>query len=243
MSQPDQPDQPNQPTRIDELINTQAGRKYWENADASTNGMLGGIPAFQAFSHISRTDIQGSRAFLARLGIGLKGDRAAVKSVVDAGAGIGRITKDLLSHIAEEVDVIEPISRFTDPLQGTKGVRHIFNVGLEEWQPLQGIEYDLIWTQWCLGHLTDAQIVHYLETCKTVLRPETGLIIVKENLSTALDDMFDPVDSSVTRLDAKFLDLFAQANLKLIRTELQRASPLYSKRKLLPVRMYALKPQ
>lgn len=78
---------PNQHPGPDGLIDTQAGRTYWENADASTDGMLGGIPTFQAYSHISRTDIQGSRTFLARLNIGVKNGRSAVKSAVDAGAG------------------------------------------------------------------------------------------------------------------------------------------------------------
>ncbi len=95
--------------------------------------------------------------------------------------------------------MVEPIARFTEPLKGTIGVRNIFNVGLEDWQPMEGAEYDIIWTQWCLGHLTDQQIVKYLEVCKTVLRPGTGWIIVKENLSTGLEDMFDSTDSSVTR--------------------------------------------
>lgn len=97
---------------------------------------------------------------------------------------------------------MEPIARFTEPLKGTKGVRQIFNVGLEEWLPAQAAEYDLIWTQWCLGHLTDEQIVKYLEVCKTVLRPKTGWIVIKENLSTGIEDMFDPTDSSVTRYAA-----------------------------------------
>lgn len=95
--------------------------------------------------------------------------------------------------------MVEPIARFTEPLKGTKGVRNIFNVGLEDWQPIEGTKYDLIWTQWCLGHLTDEQVVKYLEVCKSHLTAGTGWIIVKENLSTGLDDMFDATDSSITR--------------------------------------------
>ncbi|EGX90742.1 DUF858 domain protein [Cordyceps militaris CM01] len=188
--------QPDRPSGLDGLIDAQAGRKYWENAEATDDGMLGGIPTFKAYSHISRMDIQASRAFLARLGIGLKANRALVKSAVDAGAGI---TTNLLLHVADEVDVVEPVARFTEPLKGTKGVRQIYNVGLEEWQPIQGTKYDIIWTQWCLGYLTDAQILKYLEVCKTVLTPESGLLIVKENVSSGLEDLFDAADNSVTR--------------------------------------------
>lgn len=59
-------------------------------------------------------------------------------------------------------------------------------------------KYDLIWNQWCLGHLTDAQLMEYLKKCKGVLK-EGGWIVVKENMSTSGEDIFDDVDSSVTR--------------------------------------------
>jgi len=49
-----------------------------------------------------------------------------------------------------------------------------------------------------VGHLTDAQLISYLEKCKRALH-ENGLVIVKENLSTNDDDIFDEIDSSVTR--------------------------------------------
>lgn len=78
---------PSQPSAPNELIDTQAGRRYWENAEASTDGMLGGIPTHQAYSHISRTDILGSRSFLAKLNIGVHNGRSTVKSAVDGGAG------------------------------------------------------------------------------------------------------------------------------------------------------------
>jgi protein N-terminal methyltransferase len=104
----------------------------------------------------------------------------------------------LLLRICERVDVVEPIAKFTEGLKTVEGVGVIHNVGLEEWQP-DGTQYDLIWTQWCVGHLTDDQLVSYLQLCKTVLTPETGLIVVKENQSTGDSDVFDEVDSSVTR--------------------------------------------
>lgn len=71
----------------DSLIDNQAGIKYWENANADVNGMLGGIPGFEGFGSISRVDLQGSRTFLARLGIGVKNGRNLVASALDGGAG------------------------------------------------------------------------------------------------------------------------------------------------------------
>lgn len=112
---------------------------------------------------------------------------------------IGRITEGLLLSIAEEVDIVEPIAKFTDELSKKAGVREVFNVGLEEWEPTEGARYDIIWNQWCVGHLKDEELVRYLQTCKTVLTPGDGLIVVKENTSTSGMDLFDGEDSSVTR--------------------------------------------
>lgn len=93
------------------------------------------------------------------------------------------------------------MAKFTQGLQGKEGVRNVYNLGLQDWQPVDGLRYDLIWTQWCVGHLTDAQLVEYLKRCQAALNPE-ALIVLKENLSTTGCDIFDELDSSVTRLVA-----------------------------------------
>ncbi len=113
---------------------------------------------------------------------------------------IGRVTEGLLlDGIATQVDVIEPIAKFTAGLHGKSGVRTIFNMGLEDWQPSEGVQYDLIWIQWCVGHLTDQQLAQFLKRCKSTLVPKVGVIVVKENNSTGGEDVFDPLDSAVTR--------------------------------------------
>jgi protein N-terminal methyltransferase len=96
---------------------------------------------------------------------------------------------------------VEPIAKFSDNLKGKDRIGKIFNTGLEDWSPDQSSDgkYDLIWNQWCVGHLTDVQLVSYLEKCGRAIN-EGGLIIVKENLSTSEGDIFDELDSSVTRL-------------------------------------------
>lgn len=97
------------------------------------------------------------------------------------------------------MDIVEPVSKFTAQLVGKPGIGDIFNVGLEQWTPDEGdLQYDLIWNQWCVGHLTDEQLVAYLRRCKAALK-EGGLIVVKENLVTGAEDVFDSLDSSVTR--------------------------------------------
>ncbi|KAM3500476.1 hypothetical protein MY10362_006372, partial [Beauveria mimosiformis] len=145
------------------------------------------------------------------------------------------------------VDVVEPIAKFTDALRGKKGVRRVLNMGLEDWRgggddDDDGTRYDLVWTQWCLGHLMDQQLRRYLERCREALVPETGVIVVKENLSTSGVDVFDAVDSCVTRHEDTWKSIFQQAGLRIVKEEPQRGLPETGKARLLPVMMYALQP-
>ncbi|EMT70529.1 Ankyrin repeat domain-containing protein 50 [Fusarium odoratissimum] len=197
----------------DSLIQAEKCKEYWETVASDSNGMLGGVLA--VMPSVSRIDLQGSRTFLARLGIGIKSGRQRIPRVLEGGAGIGRITEGLLLKLADHVDVVEPVAKFTETLRGKPGVGEIHNVGLEKWEPTEGAVYDLIWIQWCIGHLNDDELVQFLEKCKTVLQKEHGLIVFKENLSTWGQDKFDELDGSVTREDAKFLQLFDRAGLKL----------------------------
>jgi protein N-terminal methyltransferase len=111
---------------------------------------------------------------------------------------IGRVTEGLLLPMTESLDVVEPIAKFTVALRAKQGVRQVYTMGLEEWQPEEGVQYDLVWAQWCLGHLTNEQLKQWLERCKRVLTPGTGVIVVKENTIFG-GDAFDSVDSTVTR--------------------------------------------
>lgn len=100
--------------------------------------------------------------------------------------------------MSKQVDVVEPVAKFTESLRGVPGIRRIANVGLEEWHPQPDYHYDLVWIQWCVGHLTDDQLVELLVRCRDSLNRD-GLIVVKENLSSSTVDIFDETDSSVTR--------------------------------------------
>ena len=71
--------------------------------------------------------------------------------------------------------------------------------------------FDVIWCQWCLGHLSDDELVAFFRRSKEALRSPgkgtselDGLIVVKENLcSEAISGeprtVFDASDSSLTR--------------------------------------------
>ncbi|WPG98110.1 AdoMet dependent proline di-methyltransferase [Acrodontium crateriforme] len=223
----------------DSHINHEAAIAYWTKTEPTVNGVLGGFP------QVSRVDLQGSRNFVAKLRRLSKPSRADQKlsRAVDCGAGIGRITDGFLSEIAEKVDIVEPVPSFTDQIQ-TRGdtLGEIYNVGLEAWFPdRDGLgPYDLIWNQWCVGQLTDTQLVAYLRRLPPVLTPG-GWIVVKENLSndSGDEDIYDDTDSSVTRTDGKFRSLFHEAGLKIVATEAAKGMP----KDLFPVRIYALQPQ
>lgn len=228
---------------------------YWTSQTADVNGMLGGYP------QVSRIDLQGSKNFISKIRRLSRITSASTLSTtkvtkvpraVDVGAGIGRITSGLLLNIAETVDIVEPVSKFTEvlaqiqPSEGQGQVGEIFNVGLEKWSPQNEAKYDLIWIQWCVGHLTDKQMVETLQRMLPALATYDdgtsidGWIMVKENLSTDQwgEDLFDDIDSSVTRSDQKFKQLFEEAGCKIIKMEVQSGFP----KSLYPVKMYALRP-
>lgn len=76
---------------------------YWANSEASYNGVLGG------FGSLSGVDVRDSLAFLDKLLHVELAEQAAGKRrlrVVDCGAGVGRVTKELLIHKFADVDLV-----------------------------------------------------------------------------------------------------------------------------------------
>ncbi|KAI9726299.1 MAG: Alpha N-terminal protein methyltransferase 1 [Chrysothrix sp. TS-e1954] len=228
---------------------------YWTSTPPTISGMLGGYP------QVSRIDLQGSRTFLAKLRRSLEISLGTPKRdmhpprlgrAVDCGAGIGRVTRGFLLDVAEVVDVVEPVGKFTEMLrrdlrekeerEGERGkLGTVENVGLEVWTPRD--DYDIIWIQWCLGQLTDADAVACLARCGKGLAAG-GWIVVKENVLGKFyedlgEDLYDETDSTVTRRLSKWRSLFQRAGLKVVREETQRGFV----RGLFPVRMWALQPK
>lgn len=223
----------------DDQISHSDGLTYWNSISPTVNGMLGGYP------QVSRIDLRGSANFLAKLRCQCTphDTQKILGRGVDCGAGIGRVTAGFLSTVCDVVDVVELVEKFAIEVKSAKMIGNglvgeTYITGLENWKPEN--QYDLIWNQWCLGHLKDKQLVAYFKRCSKNLTSE-GWIVVKENMSTNKDDAdtFDVVDSSVTRTDKKFRKIFEEAGLLLVKTELQRGFP----KELYPVRFYALRPR
>lgn len=190
----------------DAQIDPAAALSYWSSIAPDVDGMLGG------YGSLSRLDLQGSANFVVKLrrrsSMFPPSRPPLLARAVDCGAGIGRITQGLLAKVCEVVDLVEPVARFVTevregermaPLRDSGKLGEVWQQPLEEWQPAPG-RYTLVWNQWCLGHLKDAALVGYLVRCRHALQ-QGGWIVVKENMSTDEDgsDIFDPVDSSVTR--------------------------------------------
>ncbi|EJD02351.1 methyltransferase domain-containing protein [Fomitiporia mediterranea MF3/22] len=109
--------------------------------------------------------------------------------------------------------------------------------------------FDVIWCQWCLGHLSDEQLTVFLKLCKESLRSKTkgtgeleGVIVVKENICLEKERgvprvEFDTNDSTLIRSDLAWKNVFANAGLIIVKQELQTGFP----QGLYPVKMYALR--
>lgn len=147
---------------------------------------------------------------------------------IDAGAGVGRVTKLILLKRYDTVQLVEADagwSRRSKIYLGRKrSARCTFTCSrIEELLPdsHDSRSVNLIWLQWTLQYLTDADAVIALESLAVCLIPTTGILIVKENrpYGAARADRFQmdtPVGSGrydITRSDNHHRWLFQNAGL------------------------------
>ncbi|KAI8819836.1 alpha-N-methyltransferase NTM1 [Fimicolochytrium jonesii] len=204
---------------------------YWGTVNSDVQGMLGG------FGHLTEIDCKSSIEFIDEFVNGKQNGSENVEVpprigkglACDCGAGIGRVSKHFLLKVFERVDMVEQTPKFLkeaeDSYMGQDLVGRVDRFipkGLQDFTPDEG-RYDLIWTQWVLGHLTDEDFVAFFQKCKRGLKPN-GLIGVKENV-TRHGVLVDAEDSSVTRSDAILKELFTKAGLKVIKEDVQKGFP------------------
>ncbi|KAI0748159.1 DUF858-domain-containing protein [Daedaleopsis nitida] len=281
------------------------GIKYWTSQPASYDGVLGGFGT----GSLPRVDALGSRQFILYLLPELCTVPSAVRPlqpledlasrrtrVLDVGAGVGRVTADVLLHLFSDVVLVEPVEPFVRealrrgmaseapsaavPLSGAeghelevvpwKGIRDktksvTFIQGtLQDFDPTHPAngstrikilgrigyalpsedlddKFDVVWCQWCLGSMSDADLIDFFRKSRAALRdPSKGVIVVKENTCSEQGGpraVFDESDSSLTRSDLAWKQCFADAGLRLLHEETQNGFP----EGLYPVRMYALR--
>ncbi|KAH8277701.1 hypothetical protein KR018_003748 [Drosophila ironensis] len=208
-------------------------QKYWSEVPATVNGMLGGL------GYISAIDIQGSNVFLREIRV--PGNKLAL----DCGAGIGRVSKNLLLPRFSRVDIVEQDTAFAEKAReycnqadesgGTGQLEEIFNVGLQKFTPSK--KYDLIWCQWVLGHLTDRDLVTFFRRMRQGLAPG-AYFCMKENVSSSKKTIEDEQDSSVTRPLENYEHFLKDAGFRIVRKVRQQNFP----KGLFPVYMIACKP-
>ena len=207
---------------------------YWSKVECSDDGMLGGL------SHVSELDIEDSKVFLTTLE---KTTTINKNSCIDNGAGIGRVTKHLLSEFYGSVDLVESNPKFLHHAK-TINLKGLSNIGDYYCSSLHVFDftkkYDCIWIQWVSSQLFNQDFISFLKRCKSALNDD-GIIVVKENFFMSdIDDqiVMDETDYSFTRTDKGFKKLFNSAGLSVILEQKQGNWP----QQLFPVKSYALKP-
>uniref|UniRef100_A0A1I8PMU0 Alpha N-terminal protein methyltransferase 1 n=1 Tax=Stomoxys calcitrans TaxID=35570 RepID=A0A1I8PMU0_STOCA len=213
-------------------------QKYWSEVPATVNGMLGGL------GYINAVDVEGSTKFLRELRI----KDMHKKYALDCGAGIGRVTKNLLMPLFEKVDLVEQDPTFAErareycttdmgsTLGYPKRLGEIYNVGLQEFTP-SSKKYDVVWSQWVLGHLTDEDLLQFFKRLKNCLTDD-GLFVMKENVTSSNKTELDEADSSVTRPLKTYEKFLKQTGYRIVKMTKQPNLP----KGLYPVYMIASQP-
>ena len=94
---------------------------------------------------------------------------------------------------------------------------------LETFTPECG-RYDVVWIQWCIGHLTDEDLVAFLIRCKAGLK-EGGFIVMKEN-NANVGFTLDLEDSSITRSHEYLLHIIEKTGMRCVEHRQQTGFPL-----------------
>lgn len=68
------------------------------------------------------------------------------------------------------VDLVEPVGMLLDKAKETltgKNVGDFHLLGLQDFTP-KPAQYDIIWVQWVIGHLTDDDFIAFFKRCQKV---------------------------------------------------------------------------
>ncbi|CAI5471090.1 unnamed protein product [Closterium sp. Yama58-4] len=156
---------------------------------------------------------------------------------------------DLISPLClhAQVDLVEPVRHFIDaarhhltsppssaasPAASHRAV-NFFCCPLQEFSP-DAERYDVVWVQWCIGHLTDADLIAFLRRCLAGLR-RGGMIVLKENTCQKARALAGLTLAATSKYS--FLPLLLVASLCF--SQVQRGFPS----ELFVVKMYALTAQ
>jgi protein N-terminal methyltransferase len=183
-------------------------KSHWANSDTSLEGVLGGN------AHVHDIDIESSKELLDKLE---KKKLITTGSVLDCGAGIGRVTNSLLQYYFDSIDIVEQDEKFVEfckeAFKNNTKVKNIYRSSLQDF--IFQRKYNVIWIQWCLENLDDSDLITFLGRCRDNLEVD-GRIFIKENIVDKGAICFEE-DSSRVRSDIMFKDFFLKSGLKILK--------------------------
>ncbi|KAH9043097.1 AdoMet dependent proline di-methyltransferase-domain-containing protein [Lactarius pseudohatsudake] len=144
---------------------------------------------------------------------------------------------------SKSVTFLQGTLQACDPANPTKTATFLGRVGYTPPVPDDDSGFDVVWCQWCLTYMNDADLIAFLKRSQAALRKDgPGVIVIKENVCRDGEGSvpaieFDEEDSSVTRSDLHWKKIFREAGLSILREQVQLGLP----KGLFTVKMYALR--
>ena len=144
-------------------------------------------------------------------------------SGTDIGAGIGRVSKNVLSKFFQYIDVQDQNDTFLQQARKQLiSLSHHCQFRTAYCTPLQLFEpppavYDIIWIQWVIAYLKAQDIVVTLNRIRRGLKPAIGRVVIKENIaSTSSPAEIDPDDHYVFRSITDWIKLINQSDFRVV---------------------------
>jgi protein N-terminal methyltransferase len=192
---------------IDKKSWYKGAKKRWELAEASVRGVLDG------HDYIHDIDTENSCWLLDNL---IKKGHIKNGSVLDCAAGVGRVSKAVLTKFFDNVDILEQDEKFVakchENFANNPKIRNIYQDSMQNFSFKE--KYDVIWIQWCLEDLEDQGLIKFLTNCKNALN-ENGLIVIKDNVAEDHQGAWEREFSKI-RSDALYKEVFAQCGLGVL---------------------------
>ncbi|KAF8478547.1 AdoMet dependent proline di-methyltransferase-domain-containing protein [Russula ochroleuca] len=132
---------------------------------------------------------------------------------------------------SKSVTFLQGTLQACDPANPLRTATFLGRVGYIPTSPDDESGFDVVWCQWCLTYMTDADLITFLKRSQAALRKEgPGVIVVKENVckdgeGDVPEIRFDEEDSSVTRSDLHWKMVFRDAGLSLLHERVQHGLP------------------
>ena len=167
--------------------------------------------------------------------------------VLDCGAGIGRVTRGVFADRFARLDLVEQNAQYLETARTHTLAPWAPKLGDVVAAPLQacdpaalvrdGAAYDLVWVQWVVLYMSDAELIAFLQRARAALvRDGHGYIVVKDNVTRGSHFWVDRDDGSLIRTDAQLRDVFRRAGMTLLLARLQPDFP----EDLFPIMTYVL---